>query len=287
RFPAARLQKHLLPELEEERLMEACFEKGGIGDARVAQYCWKESFCLPLDCADPPEARVVPLLGCHQSLAGFQPVGLVEKIQAIAQNVSDIAIRMEQILKKKSMPVIGQDGIMGQCDIPKHPNYPECASKVDIWNIVKVALALLQIDTLCILNYLDNRLVIASSQDWDRVFKYLSWSWMRARWTSDPCYAFYGVDGSDCSFLVYLSEVEWFCPPMARRNQSSQPIASSQQKGQAFFRWDLSLLLERVGSAKESLSFMSRRIRRLSAQWTSAAKQLNERLNGRHREQRK
>lgn len=47
--------------------------------------------------------------------------------------------------------------------------------------------------------------------------------WMRARWTSDPCYAFYGVDGSDCSFLVYLSEVEWFCPPLAWRNQSSPP----------------------------------------------------------------
>lgn len=44
--------------------------------------------------------------------------------------------------------------------------------------------------------------------------------WMRARWTSDPCYAFYGVDGSDCSFLVYLSEVEWFCPPLAWRNHS-------------------------------------------------------------------
>ncbi|TNN83345.1 Alpha-1,6-mannosylglycoprotein 6-beta-N-acetylglucosaminyltransferase B [Liparis tanakae] len=46
---------------------------------------------------------------------------------------------------------------------------------------------------------------------------------MRARWTSDPCYAFYGVDGSDCSFLVYLSEVEWFCPPLAWRNQSATP----------------------------------------------------------------
>jgi len=46
---------------------------------------------------------------------------------------------------------------------------------------------------------------------------------MRARWTSDPCYAFYGVDGSDCSFLIYLSEVEWFCPPLVWRNQSSPP----------------------------------------------------------------
>lgn len=53
--------------------------------------------------------------------------------------------------------------------------------------------------------------------------------WMRARWTSDPCYAFYGVDGSDCSFLIYLSEVEWFCPPLAWRNHSSPPIQHAQQ----------------------------------------------------------
>lgn len=44
--------------------------------------------------------------------------------------------------------------------------------------------------------------------------------WMRARWTSDPCYAFFGVDGTECSFLIYLSEVEWFCPLLPWRNQT-------------------------------------------------------------------
>lgn len=53
--------------------------------------------------------------------------------------------------------------------------------------------------------------------------------WMRARWTSDPCYAFYGVDGSDCSFLIYLSEVEWFCPPLVWRNHSSPPTQHTHQ----------------------------------------------------------
>ena len=56
--------------------------------------------------------------------------------------------------------------------------------------------------------------------------------WMRARWTSDPCYAFYGVDGSDCSFLVYLSEVEWFCPPQVWRNQSATPTSKPPPKRQ-------------------------------------------------------
>ncbi|XP_073689304.1 alpha-1,6-mannosylglycoprotein 6-beta-N-acetylglucosaminyltransferase B [Garra rufa] len=177
------------------------------------------------------------------ALHRFQPVGLVERIQAIAQNVSDMAIRMEQILKKSlSFSSTGRDGVTGQCEVPKDPRYPDCASKVD---------------------------------------------WMRARWTSDPCYAFYGVDGSDCSFLVYLSEVEWFCPPQTWRNQSSHPTTSSLPKRQAFFRSDLSLLLERVGSGKESLSFMRRRMRRLAAQWATAARRLDERLRGQYREQKR
>lgn len=49
--------------------------------------------------------------------------------------------------------------------------------------------------------------------------------WMRARWTSDPCYAFFGVDGTECSFLTYLSEVEWFCPPLPGRNQTASQMA--------------------------------------------------------------
>lgn len=49
--------------------------------------------------------------------------------------------------------------------------------------------------------------------------------WMRARWTSDPCYAFFGVDGTECSFLIYLSEVEWFCPPLPWRNRT-EPLPS-------------------------------------------------------------
>lgn len=52
-----------------------------------------------------------------------------------------------------------------------------------------------------------------------------SLQWMRARWTSDPCYAFFGVDGTECSFLIYLSEVEWFCPPLPWRNQTATHTA--------------------------------------------------------------
>ncbi|XP_030646324.1 alpha-1,6-mannosylglycoprotein 6-beta-N-acetylglucosaminyltransferase B [Chanos chanos] len=171
------------------------------------------------------------------ALDRFQPVGLVERIQAIAQNVSDMAVRVEQILQRSR-----SSGKAGQCDIPKDPGYPDCASKVD---------------------------------------------WMRARWTSDPCYAFYGVDGSDCSFLIYLSEVEWFCPPLAWRNHTSTPTPGTAVKKQAVLRSDLGPLLEKVGSGKESLSFMRKRIHRLAAQWAAAARRLDQRLRAHWREQKR
>ena len=41
---------------------------------------------------------------------------------------------------------------------------------------------------------------------------FLLWlfQWMKNMWRSDPCYAEYGVDGSTCSFFIYLSEVSSF-----------------------------------------------------------------------------
>uniref|UniRef100_A0A674A3R4 alpha-1,6-mannosyl-glycoprotein 6-beta-N-acetylglucosaminyltransferase n=1 Tax=Salmo trutta TaxID=8032 RepID=A0A674A3R4_SALTR len=165
----------------------------------------------------------------------FQPAGLVERIQAIAQNVSNMAVRVEQILQNSMAAGRAvRDGSSGQCEVPRDPRYPDCPGKVD---------------------------------------------WMRARWTSDPCYAFYGVDGSDCSFLIYLNEVEWFCPPLAWRNHSSPPTAA--------FRTDLSSLLDLVGTGKESLSFMKRRMRRLASQWGMAAQRLHAKLRQRWREQKK
>ncbi|XP_015235517.1 PREDICTED: alpha-1,6-mannosylglycoprotein 6-beta-N-acetylglucosaminyltransferase B-like [Cyprinodon variegatus] len=176
------------------------------------------------------------------ALDRFQPMGLVDRIQAIAQNMSDMAVRVEQILQRSMANSRGKDGVFGSCETPKDPHYPDCTSKMD---------------------------------------------WMRARWTSDPCYAFYGVDGSDCSFLIYLSEVEWFCPPLPWRNQTATPTLKPLPKKQAVFQSDIGSLLEQVGTGKESLSFMKRRIRRLSAEWASAARRLDEKLRSHQREQKR
>ncbi|XP_005503199.2 alpha-1,6-mannosylglycoprotein 6-beta-N-acetylglucosaminyltransferase B isoform X2 [Columba livia] len=172
----------------------------------------------------------------------FQPAaGLMERIQAIAQNVSDIAIKVDQILRNSLLNGKGVDGRRDQCEVPRDPKYPDCAGKVE---------------------------------------------WMRARWTSDPCYAFFGVDGTECSFLIYLSEVEWFCPPLPWRNQTAAlPSPPPLPRVQAAFRNDLAHLLELIGTGKESLSFMKKRIRHLAQQWLRAAQLLEQKLKGRQRDQ--
>uniref|UniRef100_A0A8C2X948 alpha-1,6-mannosyl-glycoprotein 6-beta-N-acetylglucosaminyltransferase n=1 Tax=Cyclopterus lumpus TaxID=8103 RepID=A0A8C2X948_CYCLU len=194
-----------------------------------------------LDNSTTSDARLLSLHFAVQRMKG-EIAGLVERIQAIAQNVSNMATRVEQILQNSMLQGRAvRDGTSSQCEVPRDLRFPECPGKVD---------------------------------------------WMRARWTSDPCYAFYGVDGSDCSFLVYLSEVEWFCPPLVWRNQSSPPTQYVVQP-KAAFRTDLSVLLDQVGAGKESLSFMKRRIRRLAQQWATAANRLDATLEQRWRDQKK
>ncbi|KFQ32317.1 Alpha-1,6-mannosylglycoprotein 6-beta-N-acetylglucosaminyltransferase B, partial [Merops nubicus] len=172
----------------------------------------------------------------------FQPAaGLMERIQAIAQNVSDIAVKVDQILRNSLLNGKVMEGRRDQCDVPRDPKYPDCAGKVE---------------------------------------------WMRARWTSDPCYAFFGVDGTECSFLIYLSEVEWFCPALPWRNRTGAlPSPPPPPRPQAAFRRDLAHLLELIGTGKESLSFMKKRIRHLAQQWLRAARRLEQKLKDRQRDQ--
>ncbi|CAK6438563.1 unnamed protein product [Pipistrellus nathusii] len=174
----------------------------------------------------------------------WQPpaAGLMERIQAIAQNVSDIAVKVDQILRH-SLVLHSKvsEGRPDQCEAPSDPQFPDCSGKVE---------------------------------------------WMRARWTSDPCYAFFGVDGTECSFLIYLSEVEWFCPRLPWRNRTAPHTAPQPlPRAQAVFRSNLTHLLELMGSGKESLIFMKKRTRRLADQWALAAQRLARKLGGAQRDQ--
>lgn len=45
--------------------------------------------------------------------------------------------------------------------------------------------------------------------------------WMQKFWKSDNKYSINGVDGSDCSFIIFLSEVETWCPMLPGRIKSN------------------------------------------------------------------
>ncbi|XP_036399328.1 alpha-1,6-mannosylglycoprotein 6-beta-N-acetylglucosaminyltransferase B-like [Megalops cyprinoides] len=104
---------------------------------------------------------------------------------------------------------------------------------------------------------------------------------LRASWRSDPCYAFYGVDGSTCSFLAYLSEREDFCPALPGRNRTTlswhqQPRAD---KDEAVIQTDLRPLYELMGSGQgPAVRFMRSRIERLAARWTEAGEKLKQKI---------
>ncbi|XP_023674901.1 alpha-1,6-mannosylglycoprotein 6-beta-N-acetylglucosaminyltransferase B-like [Paramormyrops kingsleyae] len=100
---------------------------------------------------------------------------------------------------------------------------------------------------------------------------------LRASWRSDPCYAFYGVDGSTCSILAYLSEREEFCPLLPGHNRTAPPWKHqpAQEKEKALIRADLSPLYKLMGSGwGPAVKFMWSRIERLAARWTKAGEKV-------------
>uniref|UniRef100_G1KS60 alpha-1,6-mannosyl-glycoprotein 6-beta-N-acetylglucosaminyltransferase n=1 Tax=Anolis carolinensis TaxID=28377 RepID=G1KS60_ANOCA len=218
-----------------------CFLMTSLGGQFSAKRLGDSPFTIRTE--GSPDITELQLLADHANhTLKFHPaVGLMERIQAIAQNVSDIAMKVDQILRNSLLNGKPIEGRRDQCEVPRDPKYPDCSGKVE---------------------------------------------WMRARWTSDPCYAFFGVDGTECSFLIYLSEVEWFCPVLPWRNQTAAlPSTKPLPRVQAAFQRDLSYLLELIGSGKESLIFMKKRIRHLTAQWLKASHKLEEKLQGKQRDQ--
>ncbi|XP_067117067.1 alpha-1,6-mannosylglycoprotein 6-beta-N-acetylglucosaminyltransferase A [Osmerus mordax] len=71
--------------------------------------------------------------------------------------------------------------------------------------------------------------------------------WMKDMWRSDSCYNNYGVDGSTCSFFIYLSETD---------------IRTSFDE------------LYRVMSRREEFRWMMLRIKRMAEPWVSAIRSL-------------
>uniref|UniRef100_W5K7V0 alpha-1,6-mannosyl-glycoprotein 6-beta-N-acetylglucosaminyltransferase n=1 Tax=Astyanax mexicanus TaxID=7994 RepID=W5K7V0_ASTMX len=85
--------------------------------------------------------------------------------------------------------------------------------------------------------------------------------WMKDMWRSDACYGNYGVDGSTCSFFIYLSEVENWCPRLPWRTTNSEYRTSLEE-------------LYRMMSRREEFRWMMLRIKRMEEPWVSAIRSL-------------
>lgn len=60
---------------------------------------------------------------CVTCMTRIQPIGLVERIQAIAQNMSDMAVRVEQILQRSMANSRGMTHVCYRCSsVQIHPS---------------------------------------------------------------------------------------------------------------------------------------------------------------------
>ncbi|TDG96179.1 hypothetical protein EPR50_G00236880 [Perca flavescens] len=100
--------------------------------------------------------------------------------------------------------------------------------------------------------------------------------WMKEMWRSDSCYGNYGVDGSTCSFFIYLSEVENWCPRLPWRIKNLNE--DLDRRGQAEVRTSFEELY-RVMSQREEFRWMMLRIKRMAEPWVSAIRSLAAKQN--------
>ncbi|XP_031708201.1 alpha-1,6-mannosylglycoprotein 6-beta-N-acetylglucosaminyltransferase A [Anarrhichthys ocellatus] len=101
-------------------------------------------------------------------------------------------------------------------------------------------------------------------------------TWMKEMWSTDSCYGSYGVDGSTCSFFIYLSEVENWCPrlPWRTKNLNEELDRRGQAEVQTSFEE-----LYRVMSQREEFRWMMLRIKRMAEPWVSAIRSLASKQN--------
>ncbi|XP_021366122.1 alpha-1,6-mannosylglycoprotein 6-beta-N-acetylglucosaminyltransferase A-like isoform X1 [Mizuhopecten yessoensis] len=105
--------------------------------------------------------------------------------------------------------------------------------------------------------------------------------WMKAMWKSDPCYQSYGVDGSICSFVMYLSEIEGWCPTKAWRGNIKPPKEDMSKVKFANVTTDLQALMKILvdPNERQSYAWIRMRIRRLWDKWTGGITRLTKKQN--------
>ncbi|XP_072365360.1 alpha-1,6-mannosylglycoprotein 6-beta-N-acetylglucosaminyltransferase A-like isoform X1 [Scyliorhinus torazame] len=108
--------------------------------------------------------------------------------------------------------------------------------------------------------------------------------WMNQMWKTEPCYSNYGVNGSVCSFIAYLSEVENFCPMLPVR--ISEIADNDALKPKAKVVTNMDGLLETL-AAREELTWIKQRIERMKENWIADIKTLARKQNLENRPKKK
>nr|CAB3263807.1 alpha-1,6-mannosylglycoprotein 6-beta-N-acetylglucosaminyltransferase A-like [Phallusia mammillata] len=96
----------------------------------------------------------------------------------------------------------------------------------------------------------------------------LKMQWMRKMWKSDQCYADWEVDGSECSFYKYLSEVEQWCPRFNAQSAGLQ-MKSTIKNEFAEVRDDLTDLYKMFGN-QIHFQWIKQRVQRMEVNWIAA-----------------
>ncbi|TKR93664.1 hypothetical protein L596_008077 [Steinernema carpocapsae] len=97
-------------------------------------------------------------------------------------------------------------------------------------------------------------------------------AWMQEFWKTDKCYEENGVDGSDCSIVAFLSEVQNFCPVLPGR---SVPKLESEQVRKI----DISLdgLIALMADNPVNFEFIKSRVFRMWPVWKTASEEIRQR----------
>ncbi|KAL5005571.1 hypothetical protein ScPMuIL_016729 [Solemya velum] len=114
-------------------------------------------------------------------------------------------------------------------------------------------------------------------------------NWMEAMWKSDPCYMSYGVDGSKCSFIMYLSEVEGWCPRKAWVRSGNLTIKDSSPTTYAQLQTDMSGIMKLLVDPNErnGYAWMRMRIQRMWSKFMDAVKSWSQKQDLRARPKKK
>ncbi|XP_028993236.1 alpha-1,6-mannosylglycoprotein 6-beta-N-acetylglucosaminyltransferase A-like isoform X2 [Betta splendens] len=103
--------------------------------------------------------------------------------------------------------------------------------------------------------------------------------WMKEMWESDSCYRSYGVNGSQCSFLIYLSEIESWCPVLQGRTASSPVEENSEEvSDQAVIQRSLKGLYSSMEN-RTQFRWIQGRILSMEKIWFKAGQSLSAKYN--------